>query len=152
MRKPGMFWKTHTDAVAGHTLSTEERSWVNTLKVESPRSESGASVCSSASWTTAPSSPADSAWTTAPSSPECLWPSLPAMPGLSAQELKKAKRRATNRQSAKLSRERKIAHEQELQERVAEIERTNAALRAQIELELEANAALKESLGMEVDV
>lgn len=146
-----MFWKAHTRA-AGHALSPEELAWVNTLKVESPRSESGASACSSASWATAPSSPTDSTWTTAPSSPDWQWPSLPAMPVVSEQDAKRARRLAMNRASSKVSRAKKVAHEQELQARVAEIERTNAALRAQIERELETNAALKESLGMEVDV
>jgi hypothetical protein len=37
-----------------------------------------------------------------------------------------------------------------MQAKVEEIERVNKALRAQVERELERNAALKESLGMEV--
>jgi hypothetical protein len=145
-----MFWKQHARAAAERALTLEEISWVHTLEGVSG-SEGSVSPVSSA-WVTAPSSPATSGstWTTAPSSPE--WASMPAFPPLTQKEMKKLARLKRNRRSAKVSRERKIAREREMEAQVVEIEQANQALRAQIELELDRNAALKESLGMEMEV
>lgn len=154
-----MFWKEHAQAAqlaqhapaapvaASGTLTSEEISWLSTLDVGDK--EDVASPSSSV-WVTAPSSPAGSTWTTAPSSPE--WAGLPPMPGFRTKEMKRQQRLVKNRQSAKVSRERKIAREKEMKAKVAEIEQVNQTLRAQIEYELERNGWLKESLGMEVDV
>jgi hypothetical protein len=154
-----MFWKTHArvQSAVSRALSLEEISWVNTLEgaagsvLTAEVSVSPKETLASASvWVTAPSSPTGSAWTTAPSSPE--WLKSTALPALTAKEMKKLARLARNRRSAKVSRERRIARELEMEARVAEIEEVNKALRAQIELELERNAGLKESIGMDLEV
>ncbi len=128
-------------------LTLEELSWVLTLNVDA------GSACSP--YVTAPSSPcaasqcAASPYTTAPSSPS--WPALPAMPAIPVETDKTKATKATKWQQklsrgrvyAALCRSRKNEHVAQLEARVAEIEKVNAVLRAQVEDELRENKRLK---------
>jgi hypothetical protein len=129
-------------------LTLEELSWVLTLNVDA------GAACSP--YVTAPSSPcAGSPYTTAPSSP--AWPALPAMPEMPATpeatgntkgaKATKASARqqqlARSRVYAALCRAKKEEQVRGLEARVAEIEKVNAVLRAQVEDELRENKRLK---------
>jgi hypothetical protein len=127
-------------AAGGDVLSLNELGWVRTLDVDARAFDIEASPTSE--WVTAPSSPS-SPWASAPSSP--TWPSMPAMPQLSKKEAK----RVRNRRYSKIVRQRKLAYEQAVRARIAEIEQVNRELQEQLEKELEKNAALRRSIGME---
>ena len=129
-------------------LTLEELSWVLTLNADA------GSACSP--YVTAPSSPcAGSPYTTAPSSP--AWPALPAMPEMPATpeatgntkgaKATKASARqqqlARSRVYAALCRAKKEEYVRGLEARVAEIEKVNAVLRAQVEDELRENKRLR---------
>lgn len=124
-------------------LTLDELSWVLTLNVD---------VGSAGSpYVTAPSSPcAASLYTTAPSSP--AWPALPAMPAMpvTTDKTKATKGSALqqklerSRVYAALCRAKKDEHVRELEARVAEIEKVNTVLRAQVEDELRENKRLKQ--------
>ncbi len=126
-------------------LTLEELSWVLTFNVDAGSAGSP--------YVTAPSSPcAASPYTTAPSSP--AWPALPAMPlmpettdNTKGTKATKASARqqqlARSRVYAALCRAKKEEHVRGLEARVAEIEKVNAVLRAQVEDELRENKRLK---------
>jgi hypothetical protein len=142
-----------TAAAGSGVLSFNELEWVRTLDVDARAFEIETPQTSTSVAPTSP--PACGAWVTAPSSPTWEtaampeeWPDLPAIPAVS----KKEARRARNRVFAKVARERKLKYEAEMQVKIAEIEQANKALRAQVEAELEKNAALRESLGLEGDL
>ena len=135
-------------------LSKNELSWIQTLNVEALEAISLAEPTGgSPTWVTAPSSPTWSAPSAASgaSSPEC--PFLHAITKIMQVKEQKARERlAKNRRHAKVSRERKRQYVEEMQMRVAEIEKENAALRAEVERELDDNRRLKETLLLDVEM
>lgn len=145
-----------------HALSKEELSWVDTLNISaleaispaepsltSPKSGTlqsspSLTIASAPSTSSAPDSPT---LETAPS--PTMWKGLPLIPP--SKEMKARERLVKNRHHAKVSRDRKKEYAQVMQARVAEIERENATLQAEVERELEDNRRLKEALALDVD-
>ena len=133
------------NAPAQDTLTLEEMSWLRTLNVDASAMDLVTPPIA-----TQPPSPSSPQWVTAPNSPTWSSPPISPKPPVLSKTAKKEARRIRNRYFAKTARERKEAYAKAMQAKVEEIERVNQALRAQVERELERNAALKESLGMEV--
>lgn len=132
------------NAHAQDTLTLEEMSWLRTLNVDVSAIDLATTPIA-----TLPPSPSSPQWVTAPNSPTWSSPPISPKPPVLSKTAKKEARRIRNRYFAKVARERKEAYTKAMQAKVEEIERVNQALRAQVERELERNAALKESLGME---